>query len=123
MLHRIPKPTSLGWSSGPLLGFKAPNSLKGGGSHVGCLPVASVGTTEPARATFSDIKGKIAFQNWLNTGVGVEDPKTPPVTPRPPPSTPTVPSLIRRTHVGTQVGTHLAEPSDTSEPRLVKGKP
>jgi hypothetical protein len=64
---------------------------------------------------------------WLDTGVGVENPNTQPVTPRPPRSTTTVSGLIRRTHVrihvGTQVGTHIGESSDTSEPRLVKGKP
>jgi hypothetical protein len=122
MLHRIPKPSSLGWTSEPLLDLKVVNFHRGGRIVV-CVLVASVGTTKPAGAPFSGINGKIAFESWLDTGVGVEDPKTPPVTPRPPPPTPTVPSLIRRTQVGTQVGTHLAEPSDTSEPRLVKGKP
>jgi hypothetical protein len=115
MLHRIPKPSSLGWSSGSLLGFKALNSLKGGGSHVGCL-LASVGTTEPAGATFSDIKGKLAFQNWLNTGVGGENPTGDAETSA---IDPDGTELIRRTHVGTQIG----EPSDRSEPWPVKGKP
>jgi hypothetical protein len=60
---------------------------------------------------------------WLDTGLGIENPKTQPATPGPPRSTPAVPGLIRQPYVGTHVGTHLGEPSDTSEPRPAKGEP
>jgi hypothetical protein len=60
---------------------------------------------------------------WLDIGLGVENPRTQPATPGPPRSTPAIPGLIRRPYVGTHVGTHIGEPSDTSEPRPAKGKP
>ena len=113
MLHRISKPSSLVWSSEPLLGFKVAK-LHSGASHVGCL-LASVGTTEPAEATFPEISGKIAFQSWITTGEGVDnltrDAEIFAIAPE-------GAELIRRTYVGTQI----AEPSEIREPGLEKGK-
>jgi hypothetical protein len=115
MSHRMPEPSSLGWSSGPLLGFKVANLHSGGGSHVGCL-LASAGTLEPAGATFPETNGKIVFQSWVSAGEGVDNPSSDaqifaidPDGARP----------IRRTHLGTQIG----ELSEIREPGLEKGKP
>ena len=113
MLHRIPKLSSLVWSSEPLLGFKVAK-LHSGASHVGCF-LASVGTTEPAGATFPEISGKIAYQSGIAAGEGVDnltrDAEIFAIAPE-------GAGLIRRTYVGTQI----EEPSEIREPGLEKGK-
>ncbi len=87
MLHPIPKPSNLVWSSEPLLGFKVANHLDGGSSHASCLP-ASVGTAELAAATLPEINAKIAFQSWVDAREGA---RTLALTPRSSRSVPTVP--------------------------------
>jgi hypothetical protein len=113
MLPRIPKPSSLVWSSEPLLGFKVAK-LHSGTSHVGCL-LASVGTTEPAGATFPEISGKFAFQSGIAAGEGFDnltrDAEIFAIAPE-------GAGLLRRTYVGT----HIGEPSEIREPGLEKGK-
>jgi hypothetical protein len=114
MLPRIPKPSNLVWSSERLLGFKVANLHSGGGSHVGCL-LASVGTTEPAEATFPESNGKMAFQSGIAAGEGVDNlTREAEIFAIAPEGA----GLIRRTYVGTQIG----EPSEIREPGLEKGK-
>ena len=72
MLHCIPKLSSLVWSSEPLLGFKVAK-LHSGASHVGCF-LASVGTTEPAGATFPEISGKAGLIRRTYVGTQIEEP-------------------------------------------------
>jgi hypothetical protein len=117
MLHRIPKPSSLVWSSEPLLGFTVAN-LHSSGSHVGCS-LATVGPTELAGATFPEISGKIAFQSWVAAGEGVDnltrDAEIFAIAPE-------GAGLIRRTYIGTRIGgTRIGEPSEIREPGLEKG--
>ena len=112
MVRRIPKPSSLVWSSEPLLGFTVAN-LHSGGSHVG-RSLATVGATELAGATFPEISGKIAFQSWVAAGEGVDyltrDAEIFAIAPE-------GAGLIRRIYIGTQIG----EPSEIREPGLEKG--
>ncbi len=112
MLHRVPKPSGVVRSSEPLLGFKAAN-LHSGASHIVCL-LASVGTTEPAGATFPEISGKIALQSWVAAGEGVGNPTRDAEIFA---IAPEGAGLIRRTYLGTQIG----EPSEIREPGLEKG--
>ena len=110
----VPKPSSLVWYSLPLLGFKTANLIDGG-SYVGCLPTL-VETAKSAGANLPESNGKIPFQSRLATPDGVDNPTDDAeifaIDPH-------GAELIRRTHIEIYAG----EPSDRSEPRLLKGKP